>query len=275
MSGEYDKARNSSAPPDFSRKAIRRQVAVHTAQKPYVLYPLAIGLLGGFSALLLGTPILPLLIGGGIGLGAWIVDNTLRREHHANNYVSQLHDMLVRRTQASLTSLESELKAVGEGDGGEQLQRLKQKYSAFERLLRRKLNPSELTYGRYLGMAEQLYLGGLDNLNTIANIRRGLNAIDPSHIDQRTEHIHSDGIIDPHEQQELDALGLRKRLMEQQQSHIAALLTQNESAMTRLDKVMASIATLNLGDRRASMDIEQAMLELDELVRRGSEYEVK
>jgi hypothetical protein len=274
MAGKYEEeVTGNRSLPDFSRRAIGRQVAAATAQKPYVLYPLAAGLLGGLSALVLGTSLLPALIGGGIGLAAWILDNTLRREHHANDYVSRLHQMLERRTQASLASLEAELKEVGETGGYEQLQRLRQKYEAFESLLRRKLNPSELTFGRYLGMAEQLYLGGLDNLNTLTHIRRGLNAINLPHIQRRVDQITGDGEIDATEEQEMEALSRRQALMLQQREQIAALLAQNESAMTKLDEVMASMAALNLGDRRASLDIEEAMLELEELARRSGDYE--
>lgn len=276
MKGEYEEdVSNNKSLPDFSRQAIARQVAAVTAQKPYVLYPLAAGLLGGLSALLLGTPLLPALLGGGIGIAAWIFDNTLRREHHANDHVKRLHEILARRTQASLVSLQAELKEVGEVEGLDQLLRLKQKYRAFEELLRRKLNPAELTFGRYLGMAEQLYLGGLDNLNTISNIRRGLNTINLAHIQRRVDHIVRDGRVDASEEQEMDALSRRQVLMRQQGDQINTLLAQNEAAMTKLDEVMASIAALNLGDRRASMDMEQAMLELEELARRSTDYEMK
>lgn len=276
MGGDYEEhGASKRSLPDFSRRSITKQVAAATAQKPYVLYPLAAGLLGGLSALLLGTPLLPALVGGGIGIAAWILDNTLRREHHANDYVHKLHELLALRTQASLTSLQAELEEVGEVAGRDQLQRLKRKYEAFDNLLRRKLNPAELTFGRYLGMAEQLYLGGLDNLASIANIRRGLNVINVAHIEQRAEHLASDGHIDEVGRQELEALSRRKALMERQAASITALLAQNEVAMTKLDEVMAAIASLNLGDRRASMDIEQAMLELESLARRSSEYEVK
>lgn len=276
MPGAYGEGgAGKRALPDFSRRAIGRQVATVTAQKPYVLYPLAAGILGALSALLLGTPLLPALVGGGIGLTAWVLDNTLRREKHANDYVRRLHDMLALKTQASLASLEAELEEVGEDDGLDQLQRLKRKYAAFEALLRRKLDPGELTFGRYLGMAEQLYLGGLDNLTTIANIRRGLNVINPERIARRARDIASDGVIDPTERQELDALNRRKELLQRQTASVTALLAQNETAMTKLDEVTASIAALNLGDRRASMNIEQAMLELDALARRSADYEVK
>jgi hypothetical protein len=276
MQGDYEEEVTSNRPlPDFSRRAITRQVASLTAQKPYVLYPLAVGLLGGLSALLLGTPLLPALVGGGIGITAWVLDNTLRRQHHANDYVNRLHEMLARRTQASLTSLQAELKEVGETGGFDQLKRLKQKYETFESLLRRKLNPSELTFGRYLGMAEQLYLGGLDNLSTVTHIRRGLNAINLSHIQRRVDEIVRDGEVDASEEQEMEALSRRRALMLQQSEQITALLAQNETAMTKLDEVMASIAALSLGDRRASMDIEQAMLELEELARRSADYETK
>ncbi|GAB6041734.1 hypothetical protein [Endothiovibrio diazotrophicus] len=276
MVGAYEeKAEKRRSLPDFSRRAIGRHVATATAQKPYVLYPLALGLLGGLSALLLGTSLLPALVGGGIGIGAWLLDNTLRRDHHAARHIRELHALLASRAQASLASLREELEEVGERDGLDQLQRLTHKYETFEALLRRKLNPAELTFGRYLGMAEQLYLGALDNLNTVTNIRRGLNAIDASRIEARAERLAADGRIDESERQEMEALSRRRALLERQRAQVVTLLSQNESAMTKLDEVAASIATLNLGDRRASMDMEQAMLELEELARRSADYEVK
>ena len=70
MAGRYQRKSGRQALPDFSRKSISKHVAKVTAQKPYVLSPLAIGILGGLSAILLGTSFLPALIGGGIGIAA-------------------------------------------------------------------------------------------------------------------------------------------------------------------------------------------------------------
>lgn len=274
MAGQYDQGSSKRSLPDFSRKSISKHVAKATAQKPYVLYPLAIGILGGLSALLLGTTLIPALVGGGIGIAAWLLDNTLRKDKHSSRYVRKLNEILALRTQESLSSLREDLATVGEYPGLDQLERLKRKFDAFDKLLRRKLNPDELTFGRYLGMAEQLYLGGLDNLSTIANIKRGLNAISEEHLEKRTERLDSDTEMSDNERRELEALERRKQLVEKQKELLSTLLAQNETAMTKLDEVMAAIAAMDVGDGRATMDIEQAMLELEELAHRTSEYEV-
>jgi hypothetical protein len=271
MAGRYEqKGAGRSSLPDFSRKSISKHVAKVTAQKPYVLYPLAIGILGGLSALLLGTTVIPALVGGGIGIAAWLLDNTLRKGKHSSAYVRSLNEMLALRTQESLASLREELATVGEYSALDQLERLKRKFDAFEQLLRRKLNPNELTFGRYLGMAEQLYLGGLDNLSTIGNIRRGLNAINEEHLERRTERLDADSRMTEQEQREFEALERRKELVDKQKEILSTLLAQNETAMTKLDE----IAAMNVGDGRATMDIEHAMLELEELAHRTAEYEV-
>lgn len=275
MAGRYQRKSGRQALPDFSRKSISKHVAKVTAQKPYVLYPLAIGILGGLSAILLGTSFLPALIGGGIGIAAWLLDNTLRKQKHSGDYVRKLHEMLALRTQESLASLREELADVGEYSGLDQLERLRRKFEAFDQLLRRKLDPNELTFGRYLGMAEQLYLGGLDNLSTIANISRGLNAISEEHLEKRSGSLGRNGTLSENEQREMEALRRRRELVEGQKGMVDALLAQNETAMTRLDEVMAKIAAMNVGDGRASMNIEQAMLELEELAHRTADYEVR
>ena len=99
----------------------------------------------------------PVPIGGGIGIAAWLLDNTLRKQKHSGDYVRKLHEMLALRTQESMASLREELADVGEYSGLDQLERLRRKFEAFDQLLRRKLDPNELTFGRYLGMAEQLF----------------------------------------------------------------------------------------------------------------------
>ena len=254
MAGRYQRKSGRQALPDFSRKSISKHVAKVTAQKPYVLYPLAIGILGGLSAILLGTSLLPAVIGGGLGIAAWLLDNTLRKQKHSGDYVRKLHEMLALRTQESLASLREELADVGEYSGLDQLERLRRKFEAFDQLLRRKLDPNELTFGRYLGMAEQLYLGGLDNLSTIANITRGLNAINEEHLEKRTDRLGSDDEMTPHERREFEALERRKQLVEEQKELLATLLAQNEKNSGRYRMLLSQDSLTAVRGKRRSIE---------------------
>src|SRR5438477_12494898 len=85
---------------DFSPRAVSRAVLHETLQKPYVLYPTAVGLLGGLAALVLSPTMLfvaPAAIGLSLGLGGWALDYTLRRDQHAADYLKRLHETLAGR----------------------------------------------------------------------------------------------------------------------------------------------------------------------------------
>ena len=259
--------------PDLSPAAISKEVTKKTIQKPYVLYPLAAGLLGGLAAVLLEPSaylVAPAIIGILTGAGAWIYDMTLRRQFHAGEYLQKIHTLLESDRKDSLKHLELTLRDVEAEAELNQLQRLQAKYDTFEELLRRKLSPGELSFNRYLSMAEQVFLAALDNLKHIADIKKSIAAIDEKHIRKRIaklEAANSASLI-----QEREALMQRLQLLQQQRGKIQALLTRNEAAMTRMDEVMAAVAEMTTTNRRATMDLEDAMMELDRLAQRSTDY---
>jgi hypothetical protein len=260
---------------DFSPAAIRRQVVREAIQKPYVLYPIATAILGGVAALLLGPSTLFLgaaIAGSLVGAGAWLIDTTLRKEAHVARHLSRLRQILAERVTESIHNLERDLKAVGSLEGLDQLVRLQAKYTTFEELLRGKLNKNELTYDRYLGMTEQVYLAGLDNLNSIAAIKKSISAMDLDHIRKRGRELAQ--LVSPSsaEKKELAALKERHQLRKSQEEKISILLSQNEEAMTTMDRLMAALAEMNPGLSRATMGMEDAMDELERLAERSRDY---
>ncbi len=260
---------------DFSPAAIRRQVVREAIQKPYVLYPIATAILGGVAALLLGPSALFLgaVIGGSlIGASAWLIDTTLRKETHVARHLSRLRQVLAERVTDSIHNLERDLKAVGSQEGLDQLIRLQAKYTTFEELLRGKLNRNELTYDRYLGMTEQVYLAGLDNLNSIASIKKSISAMDLGHIRRRGRELASLTSPSSAEKKELAALKERHQLRKSQEEKVSTLLSQNEEAMTTMDRLMAALAEMNPGLSRATMGMDDAMQELERLAERSRDY---
>lgn len=262
---------------DLSSRAINRAVMGESLQKPYVLYPVAAGVLGIMGALLIGPSLpflIPAVVGSLVGGGALLLDNTLMRDKHARHYLQSMRDLLSNRLQQTVDRLQKEFSEDGFSRGLDQLHRLNRKFKAFRELLSRKLDPGELTYGRYLGMTEQVFLAGLDNLQQVSNTLQGIRVIDGDALEKRIGELRGKS-LDELQSRELEALESRMLLFRQHEKKIAALLTQNEEAMTRIDQVMAAISTMSTEQAHAGMDMESAMKELKELVARADDYSIQ
>jgi hypothetical protein len=266
--------RRPTRAPDFSPRAVSRAVLGETLQKPHVLYPTAIGVLGGVASLLLGPVfVVPAIVGGAVGAGAWAFEYLFRRETHARNYLQSLHRTLAARVEGTLRELNGELHALKFEPGIAQIDRLRDKYQVFVELLRRKLDPNEMTFTRYLGMGEQVFLGGLDNLTRISDALKSSETNDADDIRKRIKALKHDGIDSQAQDQEEAALTARLTLMNQQQEKVFGWLAENEAAMTALDRVMAGVAEMNT-TQSATMKMEHAMQELEVLAKRASSYSV-
>jgi len=260
---------------DFSKPAVQKAVALNTLEHPAVLYPTSISILGGFAALLMGAnPLLIAIAAGGAGAAvlSWAVNFGLRRDHFANQYVKKLHAQMQRQRLAREKELQGVLAEVNSEEGSSQFSRVTEKFTTFEKLLARKLNPGELTYGRYLGMAEQVYLGALDNLQYVADALKMMSAIDLKYTQKRLHQLQKT----PSEinTKEIESLQERLDLHSKQAAKVQKLLAQNEEAMTKMDLTIAAIADMRTEDGRASMDMETAMHELQRLAGKAKDYSI-
>lgn len=260
---------------DLSAEAVRRAVLAKSLQQPHVLYPAAIGLLGGLAVALLGPSLIfvaPALAGAALGVGGWAIDYGLRKDRHAAEYLRELHEHLANRVTSTIGELREEFEEQQFAPGLEQLGSLQERFTALQELLGRKLDPSEMTYGRYLGMTEQVYLAGLDNLRRVADAQKVLNGIDETQVRQRIAALHGDGLDSQAQDQEIGTLEQRLQLREERQEKMFAWLAENQQAITRIDQAMAAIADMDTAERHAGMQMEQAMQELGRLAARANEY---
>lgn len=286
MTGRYSKRISSRKKPtikyrkiDFSPSVIKKEVYKEGIQKPYVLYPLAIGIIGGAAVLLLGatTTVLGVTVAGAaIGLLSWAYNATFGHKKNVNDYLEKMRSQLSEQVKQSIHELEQRLSEGGADDALDQLDRLQQKFYTFEELLHEKLEQTELTFGRYMGMTEQVYLASLDNLKSIADMIKGTSAIDERRVKRRLAKLTKNDNLSKTEQSEVNALQERLQLLHGQQQKIQDRLSKNEQAMTKIDKVMAAIADMNTGDKdnQAKMDIEDAMKELTILAEKAKDYNV-
>jgi hypothetical protein len=167
---------------DFSKKAVTRAVLKTTLEHPLGLYLSGVGLLGWLALGVLGpsTPAVLAAIGGTtIGLGSWIVNFFFRGDWLAQQYIENVHRQMEEYKQKIILNLVNDLEQWKRLPGAEdyvtqgidQFHDIQEKIENFRDVLGKKLNSGEMTFSRYLGSAEQVYLSVLDNLEKIGTIQ--------------------------------------------------------------------------------------------------------
>jgi hypothetical protein len=261
---------------DFSRKAISRAVLKQTTQHPSVLYPAGAAIIGGLAAVAMGPGVVVLgaIIGGGaIALGGWAINQVMRRDYFANRYVTQLREQLLNRHQVEMANIQQGLTELGNDIGLAQLRRVQEKFDAFKIVLSSKLQETELTHGRYLGIAEQVYFAVLDNLSRVVGVSRSMAAIDVDYTVKRLRELEALESRDSAEQLELDTQVDRMKLAEEQNARIKNWLAANEHAMTQLDHAAMTLAAIETTRGLAKVDLETSMAEMQRLAKATALYD--
>ncbi len=170
----------------------------------------------------------------------------------------------------SVTQLIEDFDALGFREGVEQVRMLCKKYRNLAEVLRRKLDSGELTYRRYLAMAEGVYLASVENLQDVAISLRSVSTIDPTALQLKIEDLKKE--MDFPVPEAIHAIEDRRRLYEEQRQRIAKLLAQTEAAMTALDHTAAALARTRTSKGLTEVGIEDAMKDLEELAGRVGKY---
>ena len=279
------KGEGSTSFADFSKKATRKAVLKATSQHPLTIFPIAFAVLGGVATLLFGSSLLTSLAlwgGATLGLGSWLVNYFLKNESFANKYITKLQEEVERQNEALLKNLKEKLaKYIDFEDlpygeqGVKQFSKIQTKFNIFQEALQEKLNVREVTYRRYLGTAEQVYNSVLDNLQKIAATLNSVSSIDTKYILKRMKTLRAQTQMDTADKKEMDTLEKRLELKKNQLNMINKLLTENEEAMTELDKTTSTISQVQTQVGRAEIDLESALKDLQVLAQRAEKYSVK
>lgn len=262
---------------DFSPEAQNRALQKEVRYHPLTLYPLAVSILGGVAMALFHPTLLSfiaIVAGVSCGTGNYIVNYFFRGESIKRRYLETLHRELVENKEHLIQNLEENLKHLDCARGVDQFHSFREKYENFIALLRDKMNEGELAYQRYLGIAEQVYLSGLDNLSQVAAALQSVATIFEPAIESRLREIHGDTIPDEKQEGEIDALVKRKTLHHTQTEKVEEFLSQNEKALTTLDETAAAIANVRTRQGYAEVDIESAMQELQRMAERAHVYSI-
>ncbi len=252
-------------------KRIKQQTLNTTLQRPVAVYPTSFGVLAGVYVLAFGLS--PLALGicaGGIalGVGGWLYEWWVRGDDHAFRIVNEYRKALAKQRAEAIARIDQLLVSLQHTEGQQQLAQLTEKFQNFEAILAKKLNVNELTYNRYLAISEQVFLNALDNLEQLAFALQSVSAIDMASINRKLQHREGDS--------EAQApLLARANLWQEQHQKANALLAENEKAMTQLDLVAAKLSEVRTREGHATMDMELAMVELEQLIQKASQYHTR
>jgi len=271
---------------DFSQNAVDKAVMGEIFQNPVSLYVTALaGMLLFANVMILGVPALffGALAGIGLGIGSFFINLFLRRERFASRYLGYISRQMRIQQQKILANLKTDLGKYRSVKGLEnyadqavkQFEKIQVKFTSFKKLLAEKYDVRELTYARYFGTAEQVYLSTLDNLTDIMNTLESVSSIDINYIKERFDYLNGLSAPEEADKREIETLRKRQEIRKRQLEKINELLTLNEEAMTQIDLSLAAISQAKTKLGRASMDMETAREELQELIRRTKKYSMQ
>jgi len=237
------------------------------------LFPAAVGVLGLVGGGLFGSPIVLGAGAGGllVGAGYFVTNYFLRFETIARDRMKAMHQEMLQKLQARPAELKMDFQDAGFERGVSQLEMAKIKFDEFVEALRRKFDETELTFGRYSGVSETVYLSILDNLELAVAKLRSVRSIDPGYIHKQLEKLTGK----TGSEAEIETLNTRLLLRQTALVEVDAILARNERAMTTLDSTALKVAGIQTRKASSVKDADLAMTELELLAARAADYEGK
>jgi len=270
-------------PADYMPEAIQKAVVQRGLKHPSTIYPIALGVSAGIVGALFQAP---LFLGAGLLLGlagpAWAVYQVFfRHETLGSQYLEGLHRQQKKYEQHLIGQIETGLKTCAKREslaqyadtGLAQFDSIQMKLANVKELLGMKLKTGEITYGRFLGAAEQVSLSVLDNLNSVVSVLKSAESIDPAYIESRLKDIAGKPERSTEDEAQRKSLQERLDLWNSQLQKVDSFLTHNEKAMTEMERISAAVAQWQSDHRFADKEFESAIKQLQELALKAHEYE--
>ena len=268
---------------EYLPAAIRKAVVQSGLKHPVTIYPIAMGISAGVVGILFDFP---MLLAAALGLAligpAWAVSQVFfRHEALGSQYLESLHRRQKQYEAYLVSKIESGLKACAKtkylkqtgNTAVAQLKSIRIKLANVQDLLGMKLRTNEITYGRFLGAAEQVSLSVVDNLNTVASILKSATSIDPDYVKARLQEIAAKSVPRQEDQDQRNSLQERLDLWNNQLQKVNQLMARNEEAMTEMEHISAAIAQWQPDRKFSDGDFETAIKQLHVLALQAQEYE--
>lgn len=276
--GSGDKGSDKELVPtvhDFAKPAIKRALKRHAFNHGTTRYSVVFFLLSilaggffGFSQFVFTMAVATF----GFGCLAWVYLYFVQAGNFELRYVERLQRAIQSETERKRERVKQDLTEHGCPEGAKQVDKLQAKFESLTELLADKLDTSELTYNRYFGIAQEVFLSGLDNLTSIVAKLKSISEIDERHINKRLKLLEESDKQDLEVEKEKDTLRSRLAMRKNQLEFIKKLMLENEEAMTQLDSTTIAIANIDTIRGEAEIDMENSMAFLVEITERVGKY---
>lgn len=255
---------------EFSPQAIQKALQKHTLKHWSFRYPmigllltlLAIPLLGWNSFILV-----MLMATSGLSILSFVWNYMIRSDQFLHQHMDKLQEALKYKTDRKLVKLKHELK--DHQHASVQVDQIDRVFDNLAEILEHKFDTSELTYKRYYGMAQEVYLSSVDNLNEIVLSLKSIEEIDKGQIEKRIKKLNIEDQLD---RQEIETLEKRMTLLTNTEQQIRSLLIENEKAMTLMNETAIEIAKIDINDQEGQVDMENSMKQLAEMITHSQDY---
>lgn len=280
-----DQLNKATSPPqvdEYLPAAIQKAVVQNTMKHPVTIYPIALGVSSGVVGALFN---LPVLLATAVGLflagPAWaVIQIFFRHEALGSRYLASLHERQKQYEAYLIDKIESGLKECAATKELKstavtaiaQLQSIRVKLANIQELLQMKLRTNEITYGRFLGAAEQVSLGVLDNLNSVTGILTSMTSIDFTYVQARLKELSAKSSAGQEDLDQRSALQARLDLWRSQLRNVEQFIARNEDAMTEMEHISAAIAQWRTERKFADNDFESTLKQLQVLAQQAQEY---
>lgn len=260
-------------------EAVKSAVLKNTATNPLTIFPIFGSLLFlAFWVIFNASWIFTLL--GAIsfvgGVGMFMLNYFGRYDVFSALYFAMLRAENEEKARQKLIDIENFLDERNFDQGARQVTKLQCSMESFEKVLDRKFEPHEFARARYHGVAEQVMLNALANLEQVVIRLEATDSIDPDYIQGRIDTLGdiaeaNDGLNDT-QWAEKESLEQRWALRESHLEGVDALLSKNEIAMTELEKIASNIATSNTDGTDSEVELNKAIDKLNNLGEEAQEH---
>ncbi|KKR54242.1 MAG: hypothetical protein UT91_C0019G0028 [Parcubacteria group bacterium GW2011_GWA2_40_23] len=267
---------------DLFGPKVKKAVLKKTATSLATLAPLGVGLVGVAGCVILGSTglfIIMGIVGGAVGAGCWAFNYFIRGSTIEAEHVSRLTQIMKQQNDARVARLRDEIilcrdipdAAEYSEQGLVQYDNVARQLTALQTILERQLSPDEMTFGKFVGSAQQLALNIMDNLRIMVCTLEAVRGADAEVIRRGLQKLERQAVLTPSDQDEKAELLIRKKLREDALIEANRLADGNEKFITKLIQ-----ATVNLGRMRAGgsaqVDAESAMRSLLQVAARCAAY---
>lgn len=255
---------------DVSPKAIHHAVLSEIAKKPIIIYPTALVLLEILALVFTGINTLSLImiaVGMFLAISSWLWQYFVNGPKHALFFVNACQENIELKRRTTLDTVRKDMMSAKDHESIQQIDLFQHHYDTFIEALSSVIGANKLRFRRYLTIAEQVFLSGLDNLESAALAMRSVNAADAEHIEEALSRLENDN--SDQATQEIAKHTARLQLRNSQRQRANTLLLENEQSLTQLDSISKKISTMSPSAIDPEWNLDAAMLTLQKLITRS------